>query len=155
MNDLSISFFIPGEPVAKGRARSFIDSRTKKIGHFTPEKTVRYESTVALFGNRAMGSKEPTLNPVSLDLIIYFSVPSSWSALKQSEAINGLVAPSKKPDIDNCVKILCDGLNGIVWKDDVQVVDCNVKKRFSAIPGVQVEIKELNVKSCQSKKNIK
>lgn len=146
-----ITFFIPGEPVAKGRARSFIDSKTKKMGHCTPQKTVRYESTVALFGGQAMGSREPILTPISLDLVIYFSVPASWSLKKQSEAIKGLVVPSKKPDIDNCVKILCDGLNGIAWKDDVQVVDCLVRKRFATTPGVQVLIQELSVKSCQRK----
>ncbi len=151
MHTETISFFIPGEPVAKGRARSFVDSNTKKIGHFTPGKTVRYESTVALFGSQAMGSREPTLSPVSLVLTVYLSIPGSWSGKKQNEAKQGLIVPSKTPDLDNILKAISDGLNKIVWRDDCQVVDCLMRKRFSDTPGVQVTIAELDVKSCQKK----
>ena len=71
------------------------------------------------------------------------SVPASWSKRKQAMALAGTVYPTSKPDIDNVEKILFDGLNGIVWKDDVQVVDVVKRKRYGATPGVQMTIRML------------
>lgn len=34
----------------------------------------------------------------------------------------------KKPDGDNIEKVFCDALNGIAWKDDAQITDCEVHK---------------------------
>jgi len=47
-----ISFTIPGEPVAKGRARSCV--RNGHIAHYTPEKTALYENLVRLAAQQAM-----------------------------------------------------------------------------------------------------
>jgi Holliday junction resolvase RusA-like endonuclease len=38
------------------------------------------------------------------------------------------------------LKAICDGINGIVFKDDVQVVNVSLSKRFSATPGVTVRV---------------
>jgi len=38
------------------------------------------------------------------------------------------------------VKAVCDAINGVVWKDDVQVVELTLKKRYSVVPGVAVRI---------------
>lgn len=35
-----------------------------------------------------------------------------------------------KPDLDNIEKIVLDGLNGIAFKDDKQVIDSHTKKRY-------------------------
>lgn len=144
-----ISFFIPGEPVAKGRARSFI--RNGKMAHATPDKTVRYESTVALFGTQAMAGKAPITGPVSVELFAFFSIPKSWSERNKVGAAIGSIACSKKPDIDNLTKIVFDGLNGVTWIDDAQIVDCRITKRFCSTPGIRINITELDIKSCQRK----
>ena len=38
------------------------------------------------------------------------------------------------------ISIICDALNGIVWKDDVQIVDGRVVKLYAEQPRVEVEI---------------
>lgn len=48
-----------------------------------------------------------------------------------------------KPDADNYLKGVKDALKGIIWKDDSQVVDAFVRKRYSARPRIEVKIKEL------------
>ncbi|MNH47634.1 Endodeoxyribonuclease RusA [compost metagenome] len=45
-----------------------------------------------------------------------------------------------KCDADNCIKAVCDALNGVVWRDDVQVVKLFLTKKFSAVPGVTVRV---------------
>lgn len=54
--------------------------------------------------------------------------------------ISGALLPTKKPDLDNVAKIVCDALNGVAYKDDAQIVDLKVHKYFSETPEVVVVI---------------
>jgi Holliday junction resolvase RusA-like endonuclease len=38
--------------------------------------------------------------------------------------------PTKKPDADNVLKLLMDSLNGCAYRDDVQIVNATVVKRW-------------------------
>ena len=53
------------------------------------------------------------------------------------------IKPTKKPDADNIVKIICDALNGVAYKDDTQVVELDFKKVYGEFEKVIVEIVEL------------
>ena len=57
-----VAFVVPGEPVAKGRARAFI--RAGHVAHYTPEKTARFENLVKLAAQQAMNG-EPISGPVA------------------------------------------------------------------------------------------
>ena len=103
---------------------------------YTPEKTASYEQLVRLEAERSMRGQALLAGPVELILEIYPGVPASWSKKKQAAALAGEIYPTKKPDIDNVVKAVCDAFNGSVWLDDVQVVDLHVVRRFSDDPKV-------------------
>lgn len=139
MTDLvPVSFIVPGEPVGKGRPR------IGKVGNharmFTPAKTASYEGLIAHAGHMAMAGRELIEGPVMVELHIALSIPQSKSKKWKSAAAAGQVFPTKKPDTDNVLKAICDGCNGVVWKDDVQVVDAHVRKRYGETPGVKVRI---------------
>ena len=133
-----VSFTVPGEPQGKGRPR------VGKIGGharmFTPAKTVAYEGLIAHAAQQAMAGAVPMDCACQVQMIITVSVPASWSKKKQAAAIAGQVMPTKKPDTDNVVKAVFDGMNGVVWRDDVQAVDLFVRKRYGATPGVFVRV---------------
>ncbi len=133
----AITFTIPGEPVAKGRARSFV--RNGHVAHYTPQKTARYENLVRLVAQQTIGEKAPIECAVVLIVRAFFSIPSSWSLKKQRAAAIGEIAHTKRPDLDNIVKSIKDGANGVAWKDDSQVVDVRASKRYGT-PRVEVEI---------------
>ena len=133
-----VTFHVPGQPVAKGRPRSFV--RGGKIGHHTPEKTIRYESTVALAAQQAMAGAEMIEGPVQLSIIASFLIPQSWSERKKTQAANGDVMPCGRPDLDNVAKAISDACNGIVWRDDSQVVTLIVRKRYGIEPGASVVV---------------
>lgn len=137
----AISFTIPGAPVGKGRPR--IARHGGFVRTYTPEKTVNYESLVALAGQQAMAGRDPLLVPVSLRLNVCCAVPASWSGKKQARAIAGEIRPASKPDLDNVLKAICDGLNGVAWKDDVQVVEATVSKSYSHSPRVDAVIQPI------------
>ena len=127
---MTIHFHIPGAPVGKGRPR--IGKVGAHARMFTPAKTVNYESTVALFAAQAMAGRALLTGPVNLQMRVDFPIPASWSIKKQRAAEAGQILPTVKPDADN-----------VVWKDDVQVVELTLKKRYSVVPGVAVRIVEL------------
>ena len=131
-----IIFTIPGNPVGKGRPR--VSRRGGFARMYTPEKTASYESLVAMAGAEAMAMRPLLDGAVAVTLDIRVPVPASWSKKKQAAALAGTVLPTTKPDIDNVEKAIFDGLNGVTWKDDVQVVSVNKRKRYSDTPGVEV-----------------
>lgn len=146
MSDLKpVSFVVPGEAVGKGRPRVSTISGHARM--FTPQKTANYETLIAMAAQQAMAGRELIGGPVLVEMKIMVSVAASWSKKKTAEALAGDVMPTKKPDADNVLKAICDGINGIVFKDDVQVVNVSLSKRFSETPGVSVRVVPLVGKS--------
>jgi len=92
-----------------------------------------------------MAGRELIQGAVSVDLDIRLQIPESWSKKKKQLAMNGLVAASKKPDIDNIFKCCADGMNGVVFKDDSQIVHTINRKRYAETPGVLVIVRELDM----------
>jgi Holliday junction resolvase RusA-like endonuclease len=135
-----LTFTVPGQPQGKGRAKIV------KIGGFTvmatPAKTVAYEGLIAHAASLAMDGAALLDGAVAVDMRIDMQVPVSWSNRKRAAAIAGSVFPTTKPDADNVLKTL-DGLNGVVWRDDAQVVDVRVVKRYAETPCLRVEIRPL------------
>lgn len=139
MHDLKpVSFFVPGEAVGKGRPR--VTTIGGQARMFTPKKTANYETLIAMAAQQAMQGRELIPGPVLVEMKIIVSVAQSWSKKKTAAALVGDVMPTKKPDADNVLKAICDGINGIVFKDDVQVVNVSMSKRFGEKPGVTVRV---------------
>lgn len=134
----AINFTIDGLPIAKGRPRAV------KVGNFirhhTPEKTANYESWVRGCARAAMDGRELLLCPVTLQLHFYLPVPTSWPAWRKEAALQGFVAPTGRPDIDNLVKSIKDACNMIVWKDDSQVVELSATKLYGEQPSALVNV---------------
>ncbi len=137
-----ITFTVPGEPIAKGRAK--VSTLNGAVRMLTPQRTVRYESTVALFARQAMGGRALFSGPVAVSVHAVFQVPKSWSNKRLAA---NLVKPEycvKRPDFDNVLKALCDGMNGIVWVADSQVaVFAHSGKVYGDRPRVDVVVEAI------------
>lgn len=133
-----VSFTVPGEPIGKGRPRATSINGAARL--YTPKKTANYEGLIAHAAQQAMDGAPPMECACQVQLSITVPVPASWSKKKQAAALAGQVMPTKKPDADNVVKAVFDGMNGVVWRDDVQAVDLFVRKRYGAAPGVHVRV---------------
>lgn len=149
-----LSFFVPGKPVGKGRARSapLMRNGSPVIGkggrpiviHHTPDKTVNFENLVGYHANQAMNGRPLYAGPMRLQLMIDFDVPASWSRKKREQAISGALLPTKKPDLDNVAKICCDAMNQVVYVDDVQIVSGIFEKRYREQAGVTVHLESID-----------
>jgi Holliday junction resolvase RusA-like endonuclease len=135
------TFTIPGQPVAKGRPK--FARRGAHVVAYTPEKTASYENLVKLAASTAMRGIEPTARPIALQVTLNLQVPASWSNKRRAAAVAGTICATKKPDADNVLKGIKDGCNGIVWKDDAQVVDIRLQKRYSDAPCAIVHVIEV------------
>ena len=139
-----VRFDVPGTPVGKGRPKvSTMGGKFARM--YTPAKTANYEGLIAYTAQQAMAGAgiAPFPGPVHVDMVIRLPIPSSWSKKKQLAAFEGRVMPTKKPDADNVIKAIFDGMNGVVWNDDVQAVSIFVRKIYDTRPGVGVAVNDI------------
>jgi Holliday junction resolvase RusA-like endonuclease len=142
-----IAFTIPAEPVAQGRPRA------TTIGGFTrlyqPTETVKWQQQVRLFAVEAMSQLEgePIQGPVALNLAFY--LPRPGRLIHKRRPMPPCLA-DHKPDLDNLVKAILDGVNGVAFQDDRQVVQIMARKFYAAgsgygdtRPRVEVVIEEV------------
>lgn len=119
-----ITFIIPGDPKAWQRARTF----GKRF--FNSSQMVHYQNKIAVFAKNE-GIKIID-GPINLELEFYFSRPKKWCRAKDPTC--ALVMP-RRPDADNLIKMISDGLNGIAWNDDAQIVEVRAKKFYHEMGG--------------------
>ncbi len=133
------SFIIDGVPVAKGRPR--LTTRGGFARAYTPEKTKRFETMVADQARASVGPVDPYTGPVEVEAHFAVPIPKSWPKRDKLAAVAGTIRPAGKPDIDNYLKSLADGMNGIVYVDDSQIVSARITKRYGEEPGVAVTVR--------------
>ena len=125
---------VEGEVVPKGRARI-----TRSGIAYTPKKTRDYENKLAFFAAEVMKDSPLLEGPLWVCVRVSVSIPESWSKKKRALALAGEIKPIGRPDLDNYIKIL-DALNGIVWKDDSQIVEISAFKYYGEKPRLFVDI---------------
>lgn len=117
---MAIKILVPGRPVPKGRPR--LGVRGRKAFVYTPPETREYERLVGWVA-KASGCR-PQSGPLAVELNIY---------------------ARGRMDVDNVAKSILDGLNGVAYEDDDQVVELLVKKhkvKDKAEERVEIEIRE-------------
>lgn len=126
---LTLKFTVLGDPQGKGRPRFY---RGRAV---TPKKTRNYEALVKYTAQHAvdhMVQKPDFAASCEVTIHAYFAIPQSYTKKKRAQIEESgpwLVRPGK-PDLDNIVKSVLDGMNGIVFRDDVQVVALRARKEW-------------------------
>lgn len=146
---LIVEFFIPGEPVAKGRGRAAVINGHAHV--FTPAKTRDYENLVKSESRRAMAGKPPLDVAVCVTIKVTLPIPSSFSLKQQVRSERGELLPTKRPDLDNVAKAVSDGMNSIVFVDDKLICEMHLCKSYGLIPGIEVLVSELEKASVMAK----
>lgn len=126
-----IQFKVIMDPVGKGRPRfSMINKRPIA---YTPEKTRQAEKTLKIHAMKSMIGEKPFNQHIALrvDIVAAFSIPTSYSKMRKANCLDGLERPTKKPDGDNIIKLVCDSMNGIVYEDDKQITETSCSKIYS------------------------
>ena len=132
---------VPGQPIAKGRARAAIMGGRTRM--FTPAKTVNYEGLIAHEGADAMAGREPLQGPLAVTVFAYFQLPKTVTKARRALVAAGKDFHVSRPDGDNVLKAVGDGLNGVVWRDDSQIASAQIVKVYSDTPRLVIEVRQL------------
>jgi len=136
----SIIFEIMGEPVAQGRPRAGKTFSGQTV-LYDPLKSRDFKQYVKLVASQH-APKELIKDPIYLFIDVYRPTPKALQTKpKQALIESGELRPITKPDVDNYVKGVKDGLNKVIWHDDSQVIELTVRKFYSLSPRVVVCIK--------------
>ena len=108
---------------------------------FTPKKTHDFERDVA----RAytLQSKEyfEKGQAIKVDILFGMPIPKTVTKKRRNDMINGVERHTKKSDLDNLVKAVLDGLNGVAYEDDAQIVMIAARKFYSVNPHIEIRIR--------------
>ena len=103
MRNVTYTFSVPGQPVPKARPRH------SKFGVYTPKKTADYEKLVGWTYKQA---GYPCFSePVQIEVIFYRG-------------------DKRAVDVDNLLKSIQDGLNGIAYDDDSLIYRIVAEKQY-------------------------
>ncbi len=121
-----IKFVINARPQPKERSRS-----TKRGHHYTPQRTVNFELTVAMEFRRQYPNHKPLTGPVGMSVDIQF---------KRPRTVKKGYWHTSPGDASNIVKAIEDGLNRVAYVDDRQVADSHVIKHWGDCDSIVVSI---------------
>lgn len=158
---MKLSFQVPGGVQAKERHRTSalkrcMACRRTVIGYpcrycggtslefvanvSTPgKKSETYESFVALCAREA-GAASGGTGAVRLEARFFFSIPVS----RKRKLAEGQFH-TQRPDLDNCLKSIKDGLNQVAWHDDCCVVEVHAWKLWThGEPRAEIVVESLD-----------
>ena len=139
--NVETAFVVPGDAVPQQRPRF-----STICGHaraYDPAKSRDYKNLVRMASAQAMKDKPLFLHQCRLVISVYMQIPSSWSKKKQAQALEPgfIYAPTTRGrDLDNLAKSVMDGMTGVVYKDDSQVVSLAICKRYALKPMVEISL---------------
>ena len=127
-----MEFIVEGDPQGKARPRFSQKSGTV----YTPAKTAKYEKLIREAFITAGGKAIPADCYVKVIIKAYFKIPKSFSKKRKALCEENFTKPAKRPDLDNCAKVVLDALNGVAYKDDAMVTTLAVCKRYTSGAGM-------------------
>ena len=143
-------FFVEGHPEPQSRPRFFI--RKGRIGASDTLQSKDYKLWIYKMAWNAFkkGGEVMLKGALTLEMTVYRMYPKSWSRIKGERAMKGDFMPDTKPDLDNYIKIVLDGIGmkdypKIIFENDSQIVHIIATKRFvkqTMVEGMEICIRE-------------
>ena len=122
---MTIEFCVPGRPVPMARPR------VTAHGTYTPKECREYKKLVSIMAAQTMKDSMKFENePLECRVKFVFFLPKSrknpWA--------------TSRPDLDNLYKAVTDAMNGIVYRDDSQIVRAIIEKCYEVNGDSRAEI---------------
>lgn len=130
-----------------GKIRGKARPRFSRNGHcFKVKDDTLYENSIINAYRASDGVRFDDNDYIRLRLDMYFAIPKSYSKKRRLNCIEGKERPAKKPDVDNVLKNICDALNEVAYKDDVQVIEVVCRKFYTEEleDYIEVTLEEIN-----------
>ena len=136
---------VPGVPKAQVRHR-----HTKRGHTYDPSKKDKKDFIHKLKTyNCGSPSKlvEPFTGEILLLITFQFPWPKKWYRTGKYSGLlkdNAPIEHTIKPDIDNLLKFVMDAGNGVLWSDDRQIHQVQMKKVYGPVPETVIILEETN-----------
>ena len=122
-------------PVAQKRAR------VTKFGSYDPSK----EDKVNLVKSTVLPDDFKVFeSAIEVTVKFYLPIPKQTSKKRTKLMDEGKISHTKKPDLDNLVKLVLDAYNGVLYNDDSQIISLSLSKMYSITPGIEINITEID-----------
>ena len=131
-------FEVPSKIIGKGRPR--LNSYTGHV--YTPTRTKDYECLVEQYFLLKYPKYKTLEGRAKVSITAYFEIPKSASKIAKEQMLGNTISPTKKPDIDNIVKVVLDSMNKFAFKDDTQITKIEVEKLYGDVEKLCVRIEE-------------
>lgn len=135
---MKYEFEVPG--IIKGKGRPRVNSYTGIV--YTPTTTKDYECLVEQYFLLKYPRFKTLEGRVSVDIKAIFNIPKTTKKQDREKMLENTISPTKKPDIDNIVKIILDAMNKFAFKDDTQITKLSVEKMYGEEEKVIINIEE-------------
>lgn len=117
-----LTFTINGRPQPKQRPRTVRSGG--RVRTYTPKKTLEAERRIRDVAVVTMAKEKVKVTDKNVGIAITF------------------YGARANADIDNLLKTVFDGLNGVVFADDKQVVQCSAEKKSDDTPRTVISVYE-------------
>ena len=147
MAEYSITYMGKLQAQQRPRHRMVVTKNGQIFSQTYEQKQSRdFKASLHLLAQDAVQKKngKPLEGAVCLVLTIGVAMPQSMSKKQRALVEDGKLFPTKKPDVDNMLKAVMDALNGVVYFDDKQVVSVTVRKYYTEMDGLVVNVWEVN-----------
>ena len=138
---MEVIFEVPGQPKGKERPRWTMVSNTAIV--YTPRSTRAYEDMIKTYYKINNFKSFKKNEALEVSAIAYYQIPKNSRKSHKLLMLNGEMLPTKKPDIDNIMKIVLDALNGVAYHDDSQICKVNFMKMYSENPRLKILIRNV------------
>lgn len=136
---MAYTLTILGDPKGKGRPRF-----NGRVVYTPPEtKVAECEIQTQFWLQNPLATTIPRDKAVSVRILAFVKIPKSMPKRDRMRAETNELAPTKKPDADNILKLVMDALNGVAYEDDAQVVEVSCEKRYGLAPMTHIAIREV------------
>lgn len=140
-----IEFTIYSHPFGKRNMMPI--KRGRKVFSINPQENKNYMAIVQdAYLKIRQDDDFTTDSSVNVEIRAYFGLQKTCYTSKGKITksgkmkLDGILKPTQKPDCDNISKAICDALTGLIWRDDSQITDLYVSKRYAESSRVEISI---------------
>lgn len=138
----TVTIEILGKPIAKARPKFF--RRGNFVGTYDAQEKTKNDIAILaqkvaqeqLYGN-------PLIGELVVSIDCFFEPPKSISKKQLDLMLTNKIRHTKRPDCTNIAKFYEDAFNGVIWKDDSQIVQLTIRKWFGETAKVLITIQEI------------
>jgi len=127
--ELVVEIDLDGKPITQGSKKAFSNPKTGRpiIVEDRSRDLKFWRGRIAELASAAMGDLPLIDAPVAIEMMFTLSRPKSL-------ARKPMALPTTMPDLDKLARAVQDAMGDIVYRNDAQVVDLVLRKRYEGHP---------------------